>query len=167
ASLAKALRAHVPTRAMGILMVTAKSSPADTVYALDAGADDHLAKPFEWSVFLARLRSLSRRSDLTLGGRLTKNFPGLALDFDADRLTLDGVPVHLSRKEMGLLRVFLARPGMLHAPSYLWEAVWSYENDEWEHILNVHLSSLRRKLGPKWAARLRTHKGQGYVFEED
>ncbi|MDE2144293.1 MAG: response regulator transcription factor [Elusimicrobia bacterium] len=165
ASLAKALRAHAATRAVGILMVTGNSSPAETVFALESGSDDYLVKPFDWNVLLARLRSLARRSDMTLGARLTKSDPGLALDFDADRLTLDGVAVHLTRKEMGLLRVFLSRPGLLHSQAYLWEAVWGCESDRWEHTLNVTLSALRGKLGPKWAARLQSHKGKGYVFE--
>lgn len=165
ASLAKALRAHAATRAIGILMVTAKSSSAETVFALDSGADDYLVKPFAWSVFLARLRSLARRAEGALERHLSRSFPGLELDVDADRLVLDGTVVRLSRKEMGLLKVFLSRPRVLHAHAYLWEAVWGYEADGWEHTLGVTLSSLRGKLGPKWGARLQSHKGVGYVFD--
>lgn len=165
ASLAKALRSHATTRAIGILMVTAKSSTAETVFALDSGADDYLAKPFDWDVFLARLRSLARRAEVTLERRLSKSFPGLELDLDADRLVLDGAQVRLTRKEMELLKVFLSRPGVLHAHGYLWEAIWGYESVGWEHTLAVTLSSLRGKLGPKWGARLQSHKGMGYVFD--
>lgn len=165
ASLAKAMRAHATTRAIGILMVTAKSSSAETVFALDSGADDYLVKPFDWSVFLARLRSLARRAEVTLERRMSRRFPGLELDLDADRLVLDGALVRLTRKEMGLLKIFLSRPGVLHGHAYLWEAVWGYEADGWEHTLAVTLSSLRGKLGSKWGARLQSHKGVGYVFD--
>ncbi len=165
ASLAKALRAHAKTRSLGILMVTARAAPAETVFALESGADDHLAKPFDWSVLLARLRSLVRRRALTFDRHKTKLFPGLELDLDADRIEVDGVPARLTRKEMALFKVFLARPGMLHEQRYLWEAAWGYEADGWERTLTVTLSSLRKKIGPKWGARLKTHAGRGYLFD--
>ena len=165
ASLVKALRAHAKTRALSILMVTAKSGAGETIFALESGADDLLAKPFDWNVLLARLRSLSRRSELTLERHLTKNFPGLELDLDADRLTLDGCAVRLTPKEMGLLKIFLSRPEILHSQSYLWETVWGYESDGWERTLTVTLSSLRGKLGSRWGARLKSHPARGYSFD--
>lgn len=165
AALAKAVRAHGVTRAVGILMVTGKSHASETVFALDAGADDYLVKPFEWSVLLARLRSLARRADLTLEKRLSSSFPGLTLDLDADRLLVDGAEVSLTPKEMGLLRVFLTRPSILHPQRFLWEALWGYEADGWDHTLSVTISSLRGKLGKKWGPHLQSHKGRGYVFE--
>jgi DNA-binding response OmpR family regulator len=165
ASLAKALRATARTRALGILMVTARSASAETVFALDSGADDLLAKPFEWNVLLARLRSLARRGELTLERHLELEFPGLRLDLDAERLTLDGRAVALTRKEFGLLKVFLSRPGVLHSTAYLWETVWGYESDGWERTLRVTLSTLRGKLGARWGAALKAQPGRGYVFE--
>ena len=167
ASLVKALRAHAKTRALGILMVTAHVVPSETVFALESGADDHLAKPFDWVVLLARLRSLVRRRALTFDRHKVKMFPGLELDFDADLLRVEGVPVRLTPKEMELFRIFLTRPGILHTQSYLWEAVWDHPADGWERTLTVTLSSLRRKLGPKWGALLKTHVGRGYAFEVD
>ena len=165
ASLAKALRSHAKTRVLGILMVTAKSAAAETVFALESGADDILAKPFDWKVLLARLRSLARRCELTVERQMTKTFPGLHLDLDADRLTLDGRAVRLTPKEMGLLKIFLARPGIVHSHGYLWEAVWGYESDGWERTLTVTLSSLRGKLGSRWGGHLKSHPARGYIFE--
>jgi DNA-binding response OmpR family regulator len=165
ASLTKALRSHAMTRSVGVLMVSGKSAVPEMVFALDAGADDYLVKPFEWSVFLARLRSLGRRTEATMERRLTNSFPGLELDLNAERLILDGATVRLHRKEMDLLKIFLSRPGVLHAHSFLWKEIWGYEADGWEHTLTVTVSSLRGKLGPKWGARLKSHKGVGYVFD--
>jgi DNA-binding response OmpR family regulator len=165
ASMIKALRAHAKTRTLGILMVTGRSNPAETVTALEAGADDHLAKPFDWSVLLARLRSLVRRRALTFDLHKAKAFPGLDFDLEAERLTVDGVPVRLTPKEMDLLKIFLMRPDMLHAHHYLWDAVWGYESDGWERTLTATLSSLRKKLGQNWGARLRAHSGKGYALE--
>ena len=98
ASLAKALRSHARTRGIGILMVTALASPDETVAALESGADDHLAKPFDEKVLLARLHSLVRRREPTFGANHSRRFPGLRLDLDAERLDLDGRRVALTRK---------------------------------------------------------------------
>ena len=164
-SLAKALRAHARTRALGILMITAKSLPADTVFALEAGADDYLAKPFDWGVLLARLRSLIRRRDLALGRGAARALTGLDFDFASGQLRLDGRAIALTPKEAALLEVFLSRPNLLHAPSFLWNAVWSNEASGWDRTLITTLSSLRRKLGPRWGQRLKSLKGRGYIFE--
>lgn len=165
AALAKALRASAKTRAIGIIMITARSSGAETVEALEAGVDDYLSKPFDWDVLLARLRSLARRSTLSFSGRLTKTFPGLELDLDAGRLTLDGRYVRLSPKELALLQILVSRPGITHAHAFLWEAVWGYESDGWMHTLKAAVSALRRKLGRKWGDRLTARSGLGYVFD--
>ncbi len=165
ASLAKALRAHPRTRTLGILMVTAMTSPNDIVAVLDAGADDHLGKPFDEKELLARLRSIARRQTFSLEARVQQRFPGLDLNLDSDRLRLDGRDVPLTPKELELLKIFLQRPGMMHTRAYLWYALWDYESELWEHVLTATLSSLRRKLGPKWGAHLTAHRGRGYAFD--
>lgn len=165
AALAKALRASAKTCSIGIIMITARKSGADTVQALAAGADDYLSKPFDWDILLARLRSLSRRSSLSLSGRLTKTFPGLELDLDAGVLTLDGCRVRLSPKEFDLFKILVSRPGVVHSYPFLWEAVWGCESDGWMHTLKAAVSELRRKLGRKWGGRLTSRSGAGYVFD--
>ena len=165
AALAKALRGSAKTRAIGIIMITVRTSSADEVQALQVGADDYLSKPFDWNVLLARLRSLSRRSELSLGGRLTEMFPGLEFDLDAGRLVLDGRRVRLAPKELELFRIFVSRPGVIHACSFLWEAAWGSESDNWTHTLKAAVSALRRKLGRKWGARISARSGLGYVFD--
>lgn len=165
-SLVRALRAHARTRALGVLMVTGRSSPAEAVAALDAGADDHIAKPFDDMVLLARLKSLARRQDLSFAQEHGRAFPGLELDLETERLTADGHELPLRRKELDLMKVFMRRPRILHARRYLWETVWGYESDNWEHVLDSAVSSLRRKLGPRWGPCLTSHRGQGYSFED-
>ncbi|MBI4061631.1 MAG: response regulator transcription factor [Elusimicrobia bacterium] len=165
ASIAKALRAHPRTRALGILMVTGRSTANDIVAALDAGADDHLGKPFDEKELLARLRSIARRQGFSLETGARRRFPGLALDVESESLSLDGRTVHLTPKELELFKIFLQRPDMLHTRAYLWEALWDYESDFKDHVLNATISSLRRKLGREWGARLKPHRGKGYVFD--
>jgi two-component system phosphate regulon response regulator PhoB len=164
-TLLRALRAHPRTRSIGVLMVTGKSSANEEIQALDSGADDHLAKPFEEKVLLARLRSLGRRRDITISSHQASRYPGLDFDPDADLVRVEGRRVNLTPKEMGLLAVFLHRPDLLHTHAYLWDALWGYESDRWEHLLIVTVSSLRRKLGDEWGSRIKSHKGKGYAFE--
>lgn len=164
-ALLRALRAHPKTRSIGVLMVTGKCSPAEEIQALDSGADDHLAKPFDEKVLAARLRSLCRRRALTAGKGATLGYRGLELDVDEDVVRLDGRRVHLTPKEMGLLELFLRRPNILQTHAGLWDALWGYESERWEHLLIVTLSSLRGKLGEKWGSRLACHRGKGYIFE--
>lgn len=163
--LLRALRAHPKTRSIGVLMVTGKCSPAEEIQALDSGADDYLAKPFDEDELLARLRSLSRRRELKIGRHQASRYPGLVFDPDADLVRIEGRRVNLTPKERGLLGILLRRPNILHTYADLWKALWGYESQSWEHLLVVTVSSLRSKLGTEWGARLKSRKGKGYVFE--
>lgn len=164
-SLLRALRAQRGMRALGVLMVTGRCSVPEEVAALDAGADDHLGKPFDEKLLLARLKSLARRHDLWLCEEAARRLPGLVLDPEAESLRLDGRELALRRKEFGLLSIFLRRPKVLHSRRFLWDTVWGYESESWEHVLDAALSSLRRKLGPRWGGLIRAHRGQGYSFD--
>jgi DNA-binding response OmpR family regulator len=162
--LAKALRADPSTRAIAVLMVTGRGGPSATVHALESGADDHIEKPFDWSVLLARLRSVLRRRELALERRAAEILPGFELDVAAGRLRLDGVVVPLTAKELTLIEIFAARAGVVHSRAFLWDAAWGREAEGWGHTLMVTLSSLRRKMGPKWGPLLQARRGRGYVF---
>lgn len=164
-TLVSALRSHPRTRAAGVLMVTARGGVQDELAALEAGADDFIAKPFDERRLLARLRSLRRRRELAASRRGEERFPGLRYDPHAGRVELDGAPVRLTPKELDLLGTFLHRPDVLLPASYLWDHAWGYDSLNWTHVLAATLSSLRRKLGPRWGARLKAVRGRGYRFE--
>lgn len=161
-ALLSAVRAHPRTRDVGVLMVTGRGTLADELAALEAGSDDHVAKPFEERRLLARLRSLRRRRELDAGRRACARYPGLSYDPHTGRVEVEGAPVRLTPKELELLGVFLRRPDVIHPASYLWECSWGYESENWEHLLAATISSLRRKLGRNWGARLRARRGRGY-----
>lgn len=164
--LIKALRSHRTLRTLGILMVTAARSANETVIALKAGADDFIAKPFDEKVLLARVKGLVRRSELTLEAHGVFKLPGLEFRPDSSELTIDGKTVVLRLKESELLKILLSRPNMVHTHIFLWDALWGYESDGWLHVLASTVSSLRQKLGPRWALRLQSHKRKGYLFKK-
>lgn len=160
----KAIRAQPRTRGLGVMVVTAGAAPEDAVLALESGADDYLAKPFDSRVFLARLRCLSRRMEGARAAKSKFELPGLSWDAESGRLLIDGIRVHLNRKESEVLRIFLERPDVIHPHFFLWERAWGYESDNWDRIVISLVSALRKKLGPKWGLRLEAQKGMGYVL---
>ena len=164
--LIRALRSHPKTQSLGILMVTARAGADDAVDALESGADDYISKPFEDRVLLARLHSLARRREEIRSQHEVYELPGLKLDVLANKLVADGRTVRLAPKEVELLRLLLARPDITHSSGFLWDAVWGYDTDRWEHILTVTISRLRTKLGPKWGPRIVSHRKKGYGFSK-
>lgn len=164
-TLLRALRASPNTRSLGVLMVTGRCALADEVQALDSGADDHLAKPFDEAVLLARMRSVCRRRDFAAAAPRTRGFPELVYEADSDAVSVQGRRIHLTPKETGLLAIFLRRPDILLTQAFLWDSVWGYESENWEHLLFTAMCSLRRKLGETWGDRIKCHKGRGYAFE--
>ena len=127
--------------------------------------EDDAALRKDWDHLLARLHSLFRRSSPSFGERSRRTFPGLEFDLDTDRLVIDGRPIRLAPKELGLFRIFVSRPGIAHSHSFLWGAVWGYASDKWALTLKAAMSALCRKLGRKWGARICAYSHYGYIFD--
>ena len=127
-----------------ILMLTAAGQVEDRVEGLDLGADDYLAKPFDFSELVARVRSLARRSPssppvLTRGD--------LIVDRGRRAVTRSGRPVPLARKELGVLEVLMSAEGAAVSAEQLLEQVWDEHADPFTHTVAVTVLRLRRKLG--------------------
>jgi DNA-binding response OmpR family regulator len=126
------------------LVLTARDAVADRVAGLDAGADDYLVKPFDFSELVARLRALARRRDAQ-GSQLQVG--DLVLDLAAHRVWRSGVEIDLTARELSLLRYFMHHPGEVLSAEDLLEHVWDANADPFTSSVRVILSRLRRKLG--------------------
>ena len=132
---------------MPILVLSAVGDEREKVRALDAGADDYVTKPFGPDELVARLRAALRRT------RPAENEPafeldGLEIDLAARRVSRDGVEIHLTPTEYGLLRHLLRNRGRLLTHRALLREVWGPGYQEDTQVLRVHIANLRRKIEP-------------------
>jgi DNA-binding response OmpR family regulator len=148
-----------------IVMLTAKAEEADKIVGLSTGADDYLTKPFSPPELVARIRAMLRRPR-TVGGssgeRLTLG--SLAVDPAAREVRVDGRPVELTKLEFDLLFVLASEPRVAFSRGQLLERVWGGDWFGDDHVVDVHLANVRRKLGDDAASPrfIRTVRGVGY-----
>jgi two-component system, OmpR family, response regulator len=139
------------------LMLTARDLLADRLKGLDSGADDYLVKPFAPEELAARLRAVCRRSAGTADARA--HFGPVAVDLQARCVFLDGEPVDLTAREWTVLEALTLRAGRIVAKSELERLVHGFDSELASNALEVHVSSLRRKLGREL---VETVRGLGY-----
>jgi two-component system response regulator QseB len=144
-----------------VLVITARDSVADRVKGLDAGADDYLIKPFDLDELSARVRALMRRKS----GRATPVLEAGALSLDpaAHTVTLGGRPVALSRREFSLLHALMKQPNVPMSRARIEESLYGWDEEIESNAVEVHIHSLRRKLG---ADRIRNVRGVGYMVPD-
>lgn len=161
----RAMRRHPRLRAVPVLMLTARAADEDAVQALDAGADDHLAKPFSIETLAARLRALLRRGPAPDPEAMAH--AGIALDPATRAATRDGRALRLGPTEYRLLATLLRRPGRVFSRAELLAAVWGEGLHVEPRTVDVHVLRLRRALNrPGEADPLRTIRGVGYALGE-
>jgi len=154
-----------------VLMVTAKSEPQDIVYGLEKGADDYLTKPFDPSVFLARVKVLLRRDSTTGGGGAGSQYQifeanGLKLNFDSYEVFLNGQPLHFTPSEYKLLATLIQSQGRVLTRDQLIERVQGEGISVTGRTVDTHIFGLRKKLGP-WGDHIDTIRGIGYRYKSD
>jgi two-component system, OmpR family, response regulator len=159
-SLVRRLRSAGKT--LPTLILTARCTLADKVKALDLGADDFIAKPFEAAELAARCRALMRRSSGALNGLIKLN--RLSVDLAGKRLRIDDAEVELTAREWLVLEYLVRRVGLIVSKDRLTQAVSNPEQDVTANAVEVHISRLRAKLGD--AATIRSLRGLGYRLEE-
>lgn len=147
-----------------VMFVTGDGSLSDRLAAYDAGADDYVVKPYEVDELLARVRALLRRtgrqeSQVSQVGRLV-------VDEAAHRVAVDGRSVELGATDFAVLAALARHAGHVLSKRHLLELVWGYDAVE-ENRVEVHISILRRRLGPEGAQLIQTVRGVGYVLREN
>lgn len=151
-----------------ILLLTALSETKDKVDGLNAGADDYLAKPFEFEELVARLRALMRRAG---GGETTVlRYHDLEMDLLSREVRRAGEPISLTAKEFSLLEFFLRRSEEVLSRVVIGEQVWDMNFDPGSNVIDVYVSMLRRKVDKPFDTPLiQTVIGSGYKLsvEED
>lgn len=153
-------------RELPVMMLTAKGTEFDKVVGLDSGADDYLAKPFGMMELMARVKALLRRAARgeEPGGRYQVG--RLALDAARHTVKVDGEAVTLTLKEFELLQLLLEHPGMVFSRDQLLNRVWGYAFDGENRTVDVHIRTLRQKLGP-CGDYIETVRGVGYKIGGD
>jgi DNA-binding response OmpR family regulator len=146
-----------------VLMLTARGEEIDRVVGLTVGADDYLVKPFSPRELVARVKALLRRSRST-GSHLGVLPAGLAFDSERHEVSVDGSAVWLTTTEFDLLATLAGDPGVVIARSRLLDRVWGAEFVADDHLVDVHIGNLRRKLGddPASPRFIETIRGVGY-----
>ena len=129
---------------VAIIVVTARGEEPERVLALDAGADDYLVKPFGLAELLARIRAVLRR--VRPGGELLRHGP-LTVDLRTQRVTVSGQEIALTPKEFDILECLAADPGRVLSRQQILESAWDAHWYGPTKVLDVHIGSLRRKLG--------------------
>lgn len=150
-----------------ILILSARSAEDDKIVALDAGADDYLAKPFGVGEMLARVRALLRRQGKNSENGPVVSFGGVQVDFSRRAVSRGGEPVRLTQIEYRLLGLLIAKPGKVLTHRYLLREVWGPAFVESNHYLRIYVGHLRQKLelDPAQPKHILTETGVGYRFQ--
>ena len=150
-----------------VLMLTALGSVQDRISGLDAGADDYLAKPFDFGELLARLRALIRRGSRPPLPEVLQA-DDLSLDTRGRRVTRGGREVALTTREYALLEFLVRRAGDVVSRSEIAEHVWDERFDPLSNVIDVYVQRLRRKVDDgRGESIIRTRRGEGYQLHAD
>jgi DNA-binding response OmpR family regulator len=151
-----------------VIMLTARSEEIDKIIGFTVGADDYLAKPFSPRELVVRLKALLRRPRIAAPGGAGTRPDGLEVDEGRRLVRVDGVPVELTALEFNLLAALTREPGIVGTRARLLDQVWGSDFVADDHIVDVHIANVRRKLGddPANPRFVETVRGVGYRVRE-
>src|SRR5262249_113537 len=154
-----------------VIMLTAKAEEIDRIVGLEVGADDYLTKPFSPRELIARVRAMLRRPrrgppSATAATMLPQRSGALTIDHERHEVTRSGQPIALTALEYALLTTLAAHPGKVFTRDQLLEQVWGTNYFGDDHVVDVHIANLRKKLGddPTAPAYVETVRGAGFRF---
>lgn len=165
-SILRRLRADPGTQAIPVMMLTAKSTEYDTVLALDAGADDYVPKPFRMMELLSRIRALLRRAERYGSPSEPGVYQSEGLEVSPSRhlVRVDGEDIALTLKEFELLCLLLENKGIVLSRDKILDKVWGDAMGRESRTVDVHIRTLRQKLG-RAGGLIETVRGIGYKFK--
>lgn len=159
-SILKKLKSSSKTKQIPVIMVTAKGAEYDVVKGLDAGADDYVTKPFGMMELVSRIKAVLRRTK-TEQSLDVYEVENLKMDLKKHKVKVDGETVVLTLKEFELLKRLMMHQNIVLTRDRLLEEVWGYEFAGETRTLDVHIRSLRQKLGAA-GELIQTVRGVGY-----
>ena len=156
------LKASKKTREIPVIMVTAKGAEYDKVKGLDAGADDYVTKPFGMMELISRIKAVLRRSaNGSISGEDAFEIGEIRLDPKKHEVTVHGEVVNLTLKEYELLKRLMKNSNIVLTRDQLLEDIWGYDFDGETRTVDVHVRTLRQKLGDA-GEQIETVRGVGY-----
>ena len=164
-SLLKFLRSQARTANVPVIMLTAKGTEREKVQGLDLGADDYISKPFGMAELVARIRARLRRTSLSTSAD-TLSAGELTLDRRAHKVRVGQQEIVLTRKEYELLSLLMENRGAAFSREQLLDRIWDYGYDGGTRTVDVHVQTLRAKLGSS-GGMIETVRGVGYRFGGD
>lgn len=160
------IRSHHKTESLPVILITAKGAEFEKVIGLDSGADDYVSKPFGVMELISRINALLRRT-----ARLDEpkyellSADGLVLDVNQHTVSIDGQEVDFALKEFGVLNCLMKSKGRVFTRDELLDIVWGYESEVETRTVDVHIATIRQKLGD-YSSCIKTVRGLGYKFVE-
>lgn len=158
--LLKKLKSSSKTKGIPVIMVTAKGTEYDKVIGLDSGADDYVTKPFGMMELVSRIKAVLRRSG-KVEDRIDMELSGVRMDIKKHEVTVDGKQVALTLKEFELLEKLMRNQGIVLTRDQLLTEIWGYDFDGETRTVDVHIRTLRQKLGERGEI-IQTVRGVGY-----
>lgn len=159
------LRRHPETRAIPIVMLTARGEQGDKLRAFDNGADDYVTKPFSPAELIARIRAVLRRTSPVPADEMLR-FADLTMDLAAHRVRRKDRELHIGPTESRLLRFFLENPGRVFSREQILDRVWGRDTDVEPRTVDVHIRRLRRAINaPRERDLIRTVRSAGYSLD--
>jgi two-component system copper resistance phosphate regulon response regulator CusR len=151
-----------------ILMLTALSTTDDKLEGFDAGADDYLAKPFDFKEFLARVKALIKRSNQTMIESQVLKFADLELDLTSKMVSRSGQKINLTAKEFQLMEYFLRNQEKVISKAEIAENIWEVEDENSSNLIEVYVNYLRKKVDKGFPSKLiHTQFGMGYILRQE
>jgi DNA-binding response OmpR family regulator len=148
------------------LILTAKDTVEDIVKGLDSGCDDYLTKPFNFMVFLARIRALLRREKIEKEPLI--KIADLTLSPVTHKVTRGGIEIEVTSKEYALLDYFMRNPDRVLTRTMISEHVWDYHFDSLTNVIDVYVNYLRKKIDRDFEPKLiHTIRGVGYILSAE